>query len=115
VAEPEPKSRATRSRGIPGLATSPNAPDRVWVPVLSSFLVKVMYAGAQYNRKGEETAPGRLWIQFWQHVGGGRQVPGKTFHYRGVPREVWNGLLAASSKGKYFHQVIRGNYPFNPV
>jgi hypothetical protein len=39
---------------------------------------------------------------------GGRAI----YHYFGVPLTVHEGLLAASSKGCYFNQVIRGRFPF---
>jgi hypothetical protein len=34
------------------------------------------------------------------------------YHYFGVPASLHQGLLAASSKGSYFNQVIRGRFPF---
>lgn len=34
------------------------------------------------------------------------------YHYFGVSAAVHQGLLAASSKGCYFNQAIRGRFPF---
>lgn len=36
---------------------------------------------------------------------------GKTYNYSGVPQAVYNGLMAAESKGKYIAQHIRKQYP----
>ena len=38
---------------------------------------------------------------------------GKMYRYFGVPAAVCEGLLRASSKGKYFNEVIRGHFPFD--
>ena len=40
---------------------------------------------------------------------------GKTYRYTGVPREVYEGLLAAESKGRYMHAHIIDVYPYYPV
>jgi hypothetical protein len=37
---------------------------------------------------------------------------GEIYHYFDVPPSVFDGLLAAPSKGRYFHQAILGRYPF---
>ncbi len=33
------------------------------------------------------------------------------YRYFGVPAPVYEALLAAPSKGRYFNQAIRGNFP----
>jgi hypothetical protein len=33
------------------------------------------------------------------------------YRYLGVPAPVYDALLAAPSKGKYFDRAIRGNFP----
>jgi len=44
-----------------------------------------------------------------------------AYLYFGVPAAVYEGLLGATSKGRYFNGTIRGRYPyrqilsFNPV
>jgi hypothetical protein len=35
---------------------------------------------------------------------------GKTYRYSGVPRHVYNELIAAESHGRYFHKYIRDRY-----
>ena len=40
---------------------------------------------------------------------------GRKYQYFGVPATVCEGLLRASSKGKYFNEVIRGRFPFAPT
>jgi hypothetical protein len=35
--------------------------------------------------------------------------------YFGVPRNVYEGLLAADSKGNYFNRYIRGQFPFRKL
>lgn len=37
-------------------------------------------------------------------------VSGKVYTYEGVPVSVYNGLLEASSAGKYFNQNIKDIY-----
>ena len=61
------------------------------IPVESSNLSSVGYE----NRT--------LYISF--HSGG-------LYAYPGVPESIYQGLLAASSKGKYFHAYIKGVYPY---
>lgn len=36
---------------------------------------------------------------------------GSVYEYRGVPREVFDGLLKASSKGQYHWRNIRDRFP----
>jgi hypothetical protein len=38
-----------------------------------------------------------------------------VYSYVGVPGAVYAGLLAASSKGKYFNGEIRGHFPHSRV
>lgn len=33
-----------------------------------------------------------------------------TYWYDGVPLEVYQGLVSAPSAGRFFNQVIKGNY-----
>ena len=35
------------------------------------------------------------------------------YRYFGVPAPVYEALLAASSKGKYFNRAIRGIFPYS--
>lgn len=35
---------------------------------------------------------------------------GGLYAYHNVPSSVYNGLMGASSKGKYFHAHIKGRY-----
>lgn len=37
---------------------------------------------------------------------------GRTYDYYGVPQYVYNGLLAAGSKGEYFNDNIRDQYGY---
>jgi hypothetical protein len=36
-----------------------------------------------------------------------------VYRYFGVPAPVYEELLAAPSKGKYFNRAIRGNFPYS--
>jgi len=65
----------------------------LWVPVLSTDLSHARY----------DPDAGVLRIRF--HSGG-------VYEYYGVPRRAYDLLLAAPSKGKYFHQHIKGRYDF---
>lgn len=35
---------------------------------------------------------------------------GQTYTFRGVPAEIYDGLISASSPGRYYHQNIKGQY-----
>jgi len=37
----------------------------------------------------------------------------KIYRYFGVPASVYEGLVAASSKGQYFNRAIRGIFPYS--
>jgi hypothetical protein len=38
-----------------------------------------------------------------------------VYRYFGVPAWAYEALVAASSKGKYFNEAIRGSFPFSRV
>jgi len=40
---------------------------------------------------------------------------GAVYQYFRVPRSIYCDLLRADSKGRYFHQNIRGKYPYQLV
>ena len=40
---------------------------------------------------------------------------GAVYQYYGVPLEVYEALMRASSHGKYFHAKIRDRYPYRRV
>lgn len=40
---------------------------------------------------------------------------GRIYEYTGVPESVYQGLMAASSHGKYFHAYIRNVYPYSRI
>lgn len=43
-------------------------------------------------------------------------LTGSTYEYYGVPLEFYEGLMSASSKGKYFNLNIKnGGYAYSPV
>ena len=39
-------------------------------------------------------------------------IRGAVYQFSGVPREVYDGILVADSKGKYFHANIKNIYSF---
>ena len=51
-----------------------------------------------------------LWITFWKYK---QKGPGSSYVYYGVPQEVWEMLVEASSKGRYFWYYIRGSYNYS--
>jgi hypothetical protein len=65
-----------------------------WIPVISSNLAAVAY----------NPLTRILSIRF--HRSG-------VYHYHGVPYLVYQGLMSAGSKGKYFHAHIKDRYPFS--
>lgn len=38
-----------------------------------------------------------------------------VYQYLSVPAEVHRSLLAASSKGRYFNQAVRGRFPYRLI
>ena len=42
-------------------------------------------------------------------------VSGLVYDYRDVPAHVYSEMRAASSKGSYLNQHIKGHYPFKKV
>ena len=40
---------------------------------------------------------------------------GGTYDYAGVPQTVWEDLLGAESKGRYFIAEIRGRFPYHRI
>jgi hypothetical protein len=61
-----------------------------WVPVQSSVLAAVAYA------------PTQLWIEF---------RTGQIYRYRDVPVSIYQQLLAADSKGRFFNARVRDLFP----
>lgn len=35
-----------------------------------------------------------------------------SYVYENVPKEIYDGLLKADSKGKYMHQKVKGRYDY---
>jgi hypothetical protein len=67
------------------------------IPVQSSNLASVGYDAESLT----------LEIEFYH---------GGIYQYFGVPQDIYDGLINASSKGKYFHQTIKlGGFPFQKV
>lgn len=64
------------------------------IPVNSSNLSKVGYSN------------GTLYIEF---------NSGSLYSYSNVPEHIYNSLLSASSKGKYFHAYIKNSYEFTKL
>jgi hypothetical protein len=42
-------------------------------------------------------------------------ISGGTYQYSGVPEGVYEGMMGADSKGKYFHANINKKYPFTKL
>lgn len=64
-----------------------------WVPVVSSNIARIRY---------QETS---LTLEIEFHGG-------RVYQYFDVPLHVFDGLKNADSKGKYFHQSIRGHFRY---
>jgi len=39
----------------------------------------------------------------------------RVYQYYNVPKEIYQGLMAASSHGKYHHRRIKGNYRYSRI
>ncbi len=62
------------------------------IPVRSSAIAAVGY----------DPNTGRMKIRFTSQ--------GTTYDFCGVPQHIYNGLMAAASKGTYYDRVIRDRY-----
>lgn len=40
---------------------------------------------------------------------------GRVYQYFDVPKQIFEGLLKAESKGKFFHEQIKGHYRYARV
>lgn len=40
---------------------------------------------------------------------------GGVYHYANVPQQIYQGLMAAGSKGSFFHQNIKDVYPTSKI
>jgi len=47
-------------------------------------------------------------LRIWFHSGG-------VYEYDGVPRSEYDGLMSATSHGKYFHQHIKDKYSYRKL
>jgi hypothetical protein len=63
------------------------------VPVNSTLLARMSY----------EVGAALLYLEF---------CDGAFYCYRGVPREIYEGILIAHSKGAYFNRQIRGCFEY---
>jgi KTSC domain len=67
------------------------------IPVTSTDLSQIGY--------DHETATLRVYF-----------LKGGIYDYQGVPQDIYEGLLAAGSKGQYFNTFIKkGGYPFTKL
>jgi hypothetical protein len=55
---------------------------------------------------GYDPSSRRLEVEF--HSGG-------VYQYSGVPESIYQGIMRAASKGSYFHDHIKGRYPYMQV
>lgn len=78
---------------VQGCQTRAAIRERGFEPVASSVLDGVRY----------DAASGTLSLLF---------DTGEVYHYRNVPASVYQGLLAASSKGRYFREHIKDRFEF---
>jgi hypothetical protein len=51
----------------------------------------------------------------YSHVLEIRFESGRIYQYYDVPEEVYNAMLTAPSKGKYFNEHIRGKYSYQEI
>lgn len=40
---------------------------------------------------------------------------GSVYQYSNVPQNIYEGLMSASSHGKYFHRNVRGSYNYKQI
>lgn len=80
------------------------ASEDVWQHVSSSNLRDIAFYG--------QGAAGLLRIRFLDKKTGGVSA---EVEYQGVPVDVWQQLLSASSHGEYFHANIRTRYAFTYI
>ena len=92
------------SLGVPGLATSPNSPDKRWIPVLSSNVKAIMYDPG--NARYKVPVPPRLFVRFRD---------GAVYQYLNVPRDVWQDFLGADSKGRFVYYNLTPSFSYSRV
>lgn len=93
----------------PGPASDPRAyfaRPQNWTPVESSNLHSVAY----FTDLRQTSRGNVLGVRFKDARRGISE-----YHLYGVPLGVWTGLMAASSKGKYYWANIRDRYYFERV
>ena len=101
LARTHPRSlpESGRSSGRPEHKVSVQAPKPLAsrrVPVQSSNISSVGYDGSTKT----------LQVEFRDQT---------VYEYDGVPEDVYDGLLAASSPGMYFHRAVRGRFPYRRI
>ncbi len=67
-----------------------------WIDVSSTNLSRVRY----------DDSKNTLEIEF---------QGGRVYQYFDVPKQIFEGLLKAESKGKFFHEQIKGHYRYARV
>jgi len=67
---------------------------------------RITVSSSNLRSVGYDEATQTLEIEF--HSGG-------VYQYSSVPRSVYEGLMGASSHGKYFHAHIKGVYPYRRI
>lgn len=63
-------------------------------------------ASSDLSSVGYDAQTGTLYISFHS---------GSTYAYDHVPSIVYNGLMSAPSRGKYFHAYIKGRYSYRRI
>lgn len=61
------------------------------------------------NAVGYDPDSRTLAIRFWKGRGDSKTI-GDTYHYPGVPQDIYDALKDADSVGKYFHRHIRNEF-----
>jgi hypothetical protein len=61
---------------------------------------------------GYKVKSGTMEIRFKRHAPG---AVSRIYQYESVPRQVYEGMMKAESKGKYFHAQVRGRFDHRRV
>lgn len=67
---------------------------------------RTLVASSNVQSVGYDSHTQTLEVQF---------LSGSVYQYYGVPENIYNQLMQASSKGKFLHMYIKNQYPYSRV
>ncbi len=87
-----------------------------WIPALAVMGAALLFLGCERPPEVQYVEVDSTLIEAVQYDGDTQTLsirfidPPATYEYAGVPPSVYAELLAADSKGRFFHEALRGHY-----